>query len=154
MRLRGPIDGADTPHQTGRELNRFRLFFTESETMNDQTDDVRGENFDWAGIKPFLADHMAEQQKIDDIMQAAKDKCSPLRDKQKAIKDKAEDAGFKKRVFNSAVAMNKALNKYNVIPTKLDDDQQEDVAKIKKALGMPEFLPLFGESQPEPAKKG
>lgn len=103
---------------------------------------IRGNGYDKVMTQEFV-DHIEEcQATIDEIMQAARDKCAPIREDINGIKKDAHEKGLPRRELNAVLSKRRALAKADAIREKLSDEQKDSFDQIEQALGMLSDLPL------------
>lgn len=103
---------------------------------------IRGNGFDPVMTQEFVDRIEENQAAIDEIMAAARDKCSPIREEITAIKKEAHDKGLPRLEFNAEISKRRLLRKAEAIREKLSDEQKDNFDQIEQALGMLLDTPL------------
>ncbi len=83
----------------------------------------------------------AEQAKIDAIMDAAKKKAQPHKEKINEFKKDAHNDGFRRRPLNLTLAERRNRRREKAKAAKLNDDQRSEYDRMVKALG------AFGDTE-------
>lgn len=94
-------------------------------------------NWDAKATGPYLARIMNINADMQSIMDEAKEKCSPLADDIKAIKNEASDEGIPKREFNKMVATVKRLQQEVKAYDKMNQEEKEVYDIMREACGLP-----------------
>jgi vacuolar-type H+-ATPase subunit E/Vma4 len=103
---------------------------------------IRGNGYDKVMTQEFVDQIEENQATIDEIMQAARDKCAPIREDINAIKKDAHEKGLPRRELNAVLSKRRALAKADAIREKLSAEQQDNFDQIEQALGMLLDTPL------------
>ncbi|MBX3490874.1 hypothetical protein [Parvibaculum sp.] len=99
--------------------------------------------YDKKKLEGYVSECEEAQTEIDEIMQAAKDKCAPLREQIADIKKAAnEDDGIPRKEFNAVLQERRLRRKADGVRDKLSAEQQDQFDLMKQALGMLADTPL------------
>lgn len=95
-------------------------------------------------VTPEYVDQVEElQEKVDTIMKAAKDKCSPLRESIAEIKKEAADSvNMPRKEFNTLLRKRRLQRQIDACTQILTDEQQDIFDKMEETLGDLDGTPL------------
>ena len=103
---------------------------------------LRGNGYDPEMTREFVDSIEENQAEIDGIMQAAKDKCAPIRETIAGIKKDAADKGLPRLELNKVLQKRRLLRKADQIRELLSAEQQDNLDQLEQALGMLAETPL------------
>lgn len=99
--------------------------------------------YDGQKLKLYLDRIENIQDDIDGEMAEARERCAPKRQDMKDVKDEAcEKCGVTKKVLSAEIRRRRLMKQALLVPSKLDEDQQESLEQVCHALGGLKDTPL------------
>lgn len=129
------------PHGNGGSKDPTRARLAKEQDMTERSESAT--SFDVSKVPSFVERVETVQDEIDDIMEAAREECAPLREDIEEIKKEAhEEFSIPRRELNAKISERRARRKADAIRDRLSPEQQDNFDQMSKALGELAETPL------------